>query len=80
MGSALGFELMQNQEDKFIWLKSGQLEILLRPGNNVSHTKNYYHGHRAELYYDFLYGDDAGIILIISGVYSKYVHERGWIQ
>jgi catechol 2,3-dioxygenase-like lactoylglutathione lyase family enzyme len=29
----LGFEVVAIQEEKFVWVRSGQLEILLRPGN-----------------------------------------------
>ena len=39
----LGFELVHNQDDKFIWLQSGGIEILLRPGQNIEHTDYFYH-------------------------------------
>jgi len=32
----LGFELVDVQDDKFVWLKSGDSLILLRPGNYSS--------------------------------------------
>ena len=31
---ALGFELVEVQGDKVVWLKSGDTELLLRPGAN----------------------------------------------
>ncbi|MBP9191696.1 MAG: VOC family protein [Ignavibacteria bacterium] len=37
----LGFELVENQNDKFIWLKLGKNLILLRPGENKLVTEEY---------------------------------------
>ncbi len=37
----LGFELETIQNDKFVWLKSGNYVILLRPGINSLNTENY---------------------------------------
>lgn len=37
----LGFELVENQNDKFIWLKLGTSLILLRPGENNLITDEY---------------------------------------
>jgi len=32
--NALGFQLVDNQNNQFIWVKGGEMEILLRPGNH----------------------------------------------
>ena len=37
----LGFEVTVVQDDQFVWLKSGDVEILLRPGQNESHAHDY---------------------------------------
>ena len=37
----LGFEVVAQQGDKHIWLKSGEIEILLRPGIESPTAKNY---------------------------------------
>lgn len=37
----LGFQLVDNQNDQFIWVKSGAIEILLRPGKSFPSQKNY---------------------------------------
>ncbi|HVK38972.1 MAG TPA: VOC family protein [Candidatus Kapabacteria bacterium] len=38
---ALGFELVEVQGDKVVWLKSGDTELLLRPGANDTPAGNY---------------------------------------
>lgn len=40
----LEFELVENQGDKFIWVKSGGILILFRPGKETSREKNYQEG------------------------------------
>lgn len=37
----LGFELETVQNDKFVWLKSGNYAILLRPGKDIVTFDNY---------------------------------------
>jgi catechol 2,3-dioxygenase-like lactoylglutathione lyase family enzyme len=37
----LGFELVTVQGNQFVWLKSGHLEILLRPGRNHAPSPDY---------------------------------------
>lgn len=37
----LGFKFITIQEDKFIWLKSGGIEFLLRPGENNLQSDKY---------------------------------------
>ena len=37
----LGFELVVVQENQFVWVKSGVIEILLRPGKNASPPDTY---------------------------------------
>lgn len=37
----LGFELVAVQQDQFVWVKSGEMEILLRPGNSTVPTEKY---------------------------------------
>lgn len=37
----LGFKLITVQKNKFVWLKSGGVEFLLRPGVNISKFDKY---------------------------------------
>lgn len=37
----LGFELIEIQNEKFVWLSSGSYTILLRPGKNTDGYGNY---------------------------------------
>jgi catechol 2,3-dioxygenase-like lactoylglutathione lyase family enzyme len=37
----LGFELVSIQNEQFIWLKKGQLEILIRPGQKQETASRY---------------------------------------
>ncbi len=37
----LGFDLVEIQADKFVWLKLGENLFLLRPGNNDLNVKEY---------------------------------------
>ncbi len=37
----LGFELETIQNEKFVWLKSGNYEVLLRPGKETETAENY---------------------------------------
>jgi catechol 2,3-dioxygenase-like lactoylglutathione lyase family enzyme len=37
----LGFEFFDQQGDQFVWLKNGDLEFLLCPGENPSHAPDY---------------------------------------
>lgn len=37
----LGFELVAVQDQQFVWVKSGTMEILLRPGNNKNPAETY---------------------------------------
>jgi catechol 2,3-dioxygenase-like lactoylglutathione lyase family enzyme len=37
----LGFDLVAVQGDQFVWLKKGDIEILLRPGKNGAKPKDY---------------------------------------
>jgi catechol 2,3-dioxygenase-like lactoylglutathione lyase family enzyme len=37
----LGFELIEIQNAKFVWMKSGDKEFLLRPGKNIKQTGEY---------------------------------------
>lgn len=38
---ALGFELVEVQGDKYVWLKSGESQLLLRPGANAPKSDTY---------------------------------------
>ena len=37
----LGFDLVTVQENQFVWVKSGEVEILLRPGRSTIPTESY---------------------------------------
>ncbi len=37
----LGFSVTEIQHDKFVWMKLGGIEILLRPGKNNNQTDEY---------------------------------------
>jgi len=37
----LGFEEVAVQGGKFVWVKSGEIEVLLRPGRNLSPAQTY---------------------------------------
>ncbi len=37
----LGFEIVEIQHDKFVWLKLGENSFLLRPGKNEIHPEEY---------------------------------------
>lgn len=39
--NVLGFELEENQKDKYIWLKLGEQSVLLRPGNGSRRGDKY---------------------------------------
>ncbi len=39
----LGFEEIAVQEGGFVWMRSGEAEILLRPGKNLNRTFDYQH-------------------------------------
>jgi catechol 2,3-dioxygenase-like lactoylglutathione lyase family enzyme len=50
----LGFEVVAIQEEKFVWLRSGQLEILLRPGSAGAAAPEYWNAPAGIV----LYSDD----------------------
>jgi catechol 2,3-dioxygenase-like lactoylglutathione lyase family enzyme len=52
----LGFELVTVQDDQFVWVKSGDMEILLRPGKPIAQSENY----EASKSGIVLYSDDVG--------------------
>lgn len=39
--TTLGFELVAVQDEQFVWIKSGAMEILLRPGANNNPVATY---------------------------------------
>src|SRR5690606_12381062 len=39
--NVLGFELVTIQDNQFVWVKSGDIEILLRPGRSTIPTESY---------------------------------------
>jgi len=39
--NVLGFKVVYNQDDKFLWLKLGEQEILLRPGQGIKHSETF---------------------------------------
>lgn len=47
----LGFELIEVQGDKYVWMKMGDNEILLRPGIEEHHSENYRHANMAFVIY-----------------------------
>src|SRR5438128_1432480 len=47
----LGFELIEIQDGKYVWLKMGDREILLRPGNQKYHFDDYQHTNIAFVIY-----------------------------
>jgi catechol 2,3-dioxygenase-like lactoylglutathione lyase family enzyme len=47
----LGFDLIEVQFDKFVWLQSGNIEILLRPGKNTMVVDEYIDSNAAIVIY-----------------------------
>lgn len=47
----LGFELVSVQHDMFVWLKSDNLVVLLRPGKNKHEAENYQSANMAIVLY-----------------------------
>lgn len=39
--TVLGFEIVDVQQEQFVWLKINNIELLLRPGKNDTDYKNY---------------------------------------
>ncbi|MCH7760617.1 VOC family protein [candidate division TA06 bacterium] len=50
-GEVLGFEVTDVQDDKFVWLKYGSAEILLRPGKTSESPPTYQDASTAIVFY-----------------------------
>lgn len=58
----LGFELTVVQADRFVWLRSGMIELLLRPAGNTTHAARFEDAdHALVLYTDDLEATAAAL-------------------
>jgi catechol 2,3-dioxygenase-like lactoylglutathione lyase family enzyme len=48
---ALGMDVTATQKSQFVWLRMGEIEILLRPGTNPPHAPDYQHTAVALVFY-----------------------------